>query len=351
MTESIAELKSYISNIEHKMDRVLQADMEAGLMALQNATGSDDEELSQGYLSNAISFFMRAVSQEQNTRKVQAVFNLGLCQILQGDYNNGWTNLFSSIKIPYVESADESKAQFLQNRQNVQNSIATVIQKAIPFDERDNLLGVEGTVCTTEELFERIQSAQDGDIIKLFPTQYTLEQPLIINSNVSLVSLFPEKTPVIVSDLEEPIILQGKTAAFERLVFIRVTDTNNSRRPFFNLQDKSPVFNSCTFLTKQNGVSVYGSESNPEFNNCLFVGAASTHAYISDNASGTFDHCEFESGGTAVSLGKGAKTQFKNCMIHNVDYGVTIAENACAELKSCDIFDFHNFGVGATGVN
>lgn len=350
MVESIAELKSYMSSLDRKLDKVLQADMEAGLMALQSSTSTEDPALSKSYLSNAISSFMRAISQEQNTRKVQAMFNLGLCQILQGDFKNGWSNLFNAINVPYVESEDETKSQFLENRQNVQNSIATVIQTSIPVNERCKL-GAEGMVCSAKELSESIQSAKDGDVIKLFPTQFTLEQPLTINKNISLVPLFPDKSPAIVSDLEEPIIFKVKTAVFEKTAFIRVTDTENSKLPFFKLQNTSPVFKNCTFLTKQNAASICGADSKPEFNNCLFVGAASTHAFVSDNAAGTFDSCEFESGGTAVFLEKGAKPLFKNCIIHNVDCGVKISDNACGQFKSCDIFDFRIIGVGITGVN
>ncbi len=350
MVESIAELKNYMSTIDRKIDKLLQADMEAGLMALQSSTGTEDPALSKNYLSNAISLFMRSVSQEQNTRKVQAVFNLGLCQIMQGDFKNGWSNLFNAINVPYVESEDESKTQFLENRQNVQNSIATVIQTAVPVEERRKL-GAEGMVCSAKELSERIKSAKDGDVIKLFPTQFTLEEPLTINKNISLVPLFPDKAPAIASDLEEPIVFKAKTAVFEKTIFIRVTNTENAKLPFFKLQDKSPVFKNCTFMTKHNAVSISGADSNPEFNGCLFVGSAATHAFISDNASGTFDNCEFKSGGTAVLLEKGAKTLFKNCSIHSVDYGVKISDNACAQFKSCDIFDFRIFGVGITGAN
>ena len=351
MTRSVVELKSYISNMDRKMDRVLQADMEAGLMALQSATSTEDDALSQNYLSNAVGFFMRAVSQEQNTRKVQAVFNLGLCQFLQGDAINGWLNLLNSIRIPYVESTDENKSLFLQNRQNVQNSLATVIQEAVPIEERVNIPGLEGVVCTSEELYKQIEAAPEGTVIKLFPTQYTLDQPLALKNNVSLVPLYPEKTVAFVSDLSEPIIFLGKSASFEKITFIRNPTSDNADYPFFCLQNKSPVFNSCTFLTKQNGISIYGADANPEFNHCLFVGASSTHAYISEGAAGTFTNCEFETGGTAIALDNYAKPLFRNCWIHNVNYGAVISEKACAQFKSCDFFDFHTIGITTTGIN
>ena len=351
MTRSVAELKSYISNIGRKMDRVLQADMEAGLMALQSATSTEDDVLSQNYLSNAVGFFMRAVSQEQNTRKVQAVFNLGLCQFLQGDPVNAWSNFLNSIRIPYVESNDESKSLFLQNRQNVQNSLATVIQEAVPIEERNNIPGLEGAVCNAEELYKQVNAASEGAVIKLFPTQYTLEQPSALKENISLVPLFPEKTCTFVSALSEPIVFQGKSAVFEKIAFIRNTPSENADYPFFCLQNKSPIFNNCTFLTKQNGISIYGADSNPEFNHCLFVGASSTHVFISEGASGIFNSCEFESGGTAIALDNYAKPLFKNCWIHNVNYGAIISENANARFNSCDFFDFHTIGITVTGIN
>lgn len=351
MARSVAELKKCISEIDCKINRVLQADMEAGLLALQSATAAEVESLSQSYLSNAVSFFMRAISQEQNTRKVQAVFNLGLCQFLQGDSINGWQNLFNSIRTPYVESPNETKEEFIHNRQDIQNSLATVIRDSVPLEERRSIPLLEGTVCSTQELIQRANSAADGEVIKLFPTQYDLDEPLVIRNNISFVPLFSEKAPIIASGLKEPIIFQNEGATFEKIVFIRKPDSENADAPFFDIQNKSPVFNSCSFLSKQNAIAIQGADSKPCFDHCMFVGAASNHVLISDNALGSFDNCEFESGGTAVTLENGANPSFNSCLIHNVDNGVNLLEGACGQFTSCDIFDYHTVGVIITGNN
>ncbi len=351
MARSVAELKNCISEIDCKINKVLQADMEAGLLALQSATSAQVDSYSQSYLSNAASFFMRAISQEQNTRKVQAVFNLGLCQFLQGDSINGWQNLFNSIRTPYIESANETKEEFIHNRQNIQNSLVTVIRDAVPLEERCSIPLLNGAVCTTQELFQRVNTAVDGEVIKLFPTQYDLEEPLIIKSAISLVPLFPEKAPIIVSRLKEPIVFQNEGATFDKIIFIRNTDSENFDVPFFSIEKKSPIFNNCTFLSKQNAVAIKGADSNPCFNHCLFVGAAQNHVFISDGALGSFDNCEFESGGTAVTLGANANPLFNNCLIHNVNYGVVIFDYSSGMFKSCDIFDFHNIGITISETN